>query len=218
MDAGINARAEGTQRATVLPPSHVPTAADEANHRIANNLQVLLNLVAAEARETEDAAGRAALERTMNRLGAIASVHRHLHIAETDDRIDLRTYLHELCAHLQASLPHHRTLLVSLDRVEVSAETAASLGMLAVELILNACKHAYPADCPGAVALSLSAAAGQARLTVEDKGCGRPRLTAQHGLGALLIDATVKRLDAIAVWEQASPGTRFNLYLNLHPH
>ncbi|OAN57585.1 hypothetical protein A7X12_06865 [Sphingomonas sp. TDK1] len=195
----------------------VPTVADEANHRIANNLQVLLSLVAAEARETEDAAGREALERTVNRLCAIASVHRHLHVAETDDSIDLSDYLHELCAHLQASLPQHRTLLVSLDQVEVSAETAASLGMLAVELIINACKHAYPADCPGAVALSLSTLAGQARLTIEDKGRGRPRVAAQRGLGSLLIDATVKRLNAIAVWEQASPGTRFNLYLNLHP-
>ncbi|RSV39735.1 sensor histidine kinase [Sphingomonas sp. ABOLE] len=218
MDAGINAQAEASQRARILPPLRVPTAVDEANHRIANNLQVLLNLVAAEARETEDAAGRAALERTMNRLGAIAAVHRHLHVADTGNSIDLGTYLHELCAHLQESLPHHRTLLVSLDRVEVSAETAASLGMLAVELVINACKHAYPADCPGAVALSLSAVAGQARLTVEDKGCGRPRLAGQPGLGSLLIDATVKRLNAIAVWEQASPGTRFNLYLNLHPH
>lgn len=217
MDAGINAGAERSQRTTILPPLRIPTAADEANHRIANNLQVLLNLVAVEARETEDAAGRAALERTMNRLSAIASVHRHLHIAETDNSIDLRNYLHELCAQLQASLPQYRTLLVSLDRVEVSAETAAALGMLAVELIINACKHAYPADCPGAVALSLTTVAGRARLTVEDQGRGKPRLAAQRGLGSLLIDATVKRLNATAVWEQASPGTRFNLYLNLHP-
>jgi hypothetical protein len=35
------------------------------------------------------------------------------------------------------------------------------------------------------------------------------------GLGSRLIDATVKRLKGLAVWEQAMPGTRFNLYLQL---
>ncbi|MET3711891.1 two-component sensor histidine kinase [Sphingomonas trueperi] len=215
MSVSINTYRENTHTPIVLPPLDAPSAADEANHRIANNLQVLLNLVAGEARALEDAAGRAALERTMNRLTAIASVHRHLHTKGVDGTVDLGAYLRELCAHMQLSLPRHRTLLVAADRANASAETAAALGMLTAELVMNACKHAYASDAPGAVAVSLSTSSGEARLIVEDRGRGRPRLADGGGLGSRLIDATVKRLKGLAVWEQAMPGTRFNLYLQL---
>ncbi|WP_066721544.1 sensor histidine kinase [Sphingomonas pituitosa] len=202
--------------ATLLPPLVAPSGADEANHRIANNLQLLSVLVEGEARGVADAAGRAALDRIRARLAAIAGIHRQLYAIDTSNRVDLGAYLRELCAEMGRSLPSHRPLLVSADRAEVRGETAAALGVLIAELVTNACKHAYPDTMPGAVIVALAALPGGAlRLAVEDRGCGRSGLSGDSGLGTRLIDATVRRLQGSAVSEQAMPGTRFRLHLNM---
>jgi two-component sensor histidine kinase len=204
----------GEMPAMLLPPLTAPSEADEANHRIANNLQLLSVLIAGEARTVEDAAGRAALDRTQARLAAIAGIHRQLHAIDTANEVELGAYLRELCAEVGRSLPPHRPLLVSADRAWVRGETAAALGMLVAELITNACKHAYPSDVPGAVIVSLAAyPGGELRLTVEDRGCGRAGISGDSGLGGRLIDATVRRVRGSAAWEHAAPGTRFRLHL-----
>lgn len=206
-------RITGEMPATLLPPLIAPSTADEANHRIANNLQLLSVLISGEARAIEDAAGRAALARTQARLNAIAGIHRHLHAIEASNKVELGAYLRELCAEMGRSLPPHRPLLVSADKAWVRGETAAALGMLVAELVTNACKHAYPSDVPGAVLASLAACpAGELRLTVEDRGCGRAGISDDTGLGGRLIEATVRRLQGSAAWEHAAPGTRFRLH------
>jgi two-component sensor histidine kinase len=201
---------------TLLPPLSDPTAADEANHRIANNLQLLSVLVASEARLVSDVAGRAALDRTQARLAAIMGIHRQLYAAPDADRVDLGEYLRALCDDLSRSLPAHRPLFVATDRAEARGEMAAALGVLVAELVLNACKHAYPGDAPGGIMVSLATVGdGEARLTVEDRGCGRSALASDGGLGSRLIDTTVRRLRGTARWERAEPGTRFLLHFSL---
>lgn len=208
---GITAPHPVTPQATILPGAMMPGAADEANHRMANHLQLLAALVAVEARGVSDPRGLAALERTQQRIAAIGGVHRHLYAGGTEE-VDLGDYLETLGEQLSRSCGHHRRVLVDAETVPVTGATASSIGILATELVTNACKHAYAAGEAGEIRVELRRRpGGMCRFTVEDRGHGTRTRTGRNGLGTRLIDATVAKLGAVARWEDARPGTRFRM-------
>ena len=194
----------------------IPDAADEANHRIANQLQLVAALIAVEAR----GASRetiAALERTRERIVAIGAVHRHLHTSD-DGAIDLGDYLEELGERLSRSCGPGRPVTVDAETVPVTSATATMVGVLATELVTNACKHAYRAGEPGGILMTLHRRAdGRYRFAVEDRGRASATPSAGTGLGNRLIHATAAKLGATVAWEDAAPGTRFLMDVRFRP-
>ncbi|UYY58437.1 sensor histidine kinase [Sphingomonas sp. S2-65] len=198
-------------QATVLPGTMMPGAADEVNHRMANHLQLLAALIAVEARGVSDPEGLAALERTQQRIAAIGGVHRHLYAGGTGE-VDMGDYLETLGEQLSLSCARHRRVLVDAETVPVTSATASLIGILATELVTNACKHAYAAGEAGGILIGLRRLpGGTCRFTVEDRGRGTRGHTGRTGLGTRLIDASVAKLGAVARWEDACPGTRFRM-------
>ncbi len=190
------------------PGAAIPSAADEANHRIANQLQLVAALIAVEARGASPET-LAALDRTRERIVAIGAVHRHLHMSE-GDAIDLGGYLEDLGERLSRSCGPGRSVIVDIEAVPVTGAVATMVGVLAAELVTNACKHAYRADEPGAILLTLHRRAnGCYRFMVEDRGRASDAPSSGTGLGSHLIHATAAKLGATVMWEDARPGTRF---------
>lgn len=195
----------------VLPPLAAPSAADEANQRVANHLQLLAALISVEARNVTDPEGLAVLQRTQQRIAAVGGVHRQLYKGGCGE-VDLGAYLDDVGEQLADSCPEHRTLLVNADPVLVASGVATSIGILATELVTNACEHAYSADERGGIFVSLSQEQdGSLLFIVEDRGRGRRAGKAIPGLGSRLIDATVTKLRGSATIEDARPGTRFRM-------
>lgn len=141
--------------AMVLPPLAAPTAMDEANHRVANSLQIVAALLTIEARDVADPAAAAILGRMQQRIEAIGAVHRQLHTRTDASQINLDIYLQTLGEQIGRSCPGHRRIIVAADTVLVDAAKASSIGILMVELVTNACKHAYAAHAPGHVLITL---------------------------------------------------------------
>ncbi len=187
-----------------------PSAADEANHRIANQLQLIAALISVEARNASPET-LLALERTRDRIVAIGAVHRQLYVNPAA-AIDLGAYFEDLGERLTRGCGPGRQVVVDADAVPVTGEQATMIGILATELVTNACKHAYRPDEPGIVTLSLRRRPhGGYRLVVEDRGRGTGAATGGTGLGNRLIHAMIAKLDAIARWDDARPGTRFRM-------
>lgn len=197
----------------ILPPLSMPTAADEVNHRVANHLQLVAALIAAETRGVSDPETKAVLERTQQRIAAVGRVHRQLYLTGDAD-IDLGAYLEDLGEQLSLSCPAHRRIMVDAQSALVSGSTASAIGILATELVTNACKHAYAVDERGDILVGLCRLPdGSHRFIVEDRGRGNPGHTAGSGLGTRLIEATVAKLGACAAVECLFPGTRFCMNL-----
>ncbi len=87
----------------VLPPLREPARADEANPRIANNLQLLSALISLDARRVSNPEMRDWFATVQRRIGAIANVHRQLYIAPDKAFVDLGAYLCELAEELDAA-------------------------------------------------------------------------------------------------------------------
>lgn len=79
------------EAAWILPPLAAPTAVDEANHRVANSLQMIAALLTIEARDVGDPVAAAILGRTRERIEAIGALHRRFTPARTHHRSTWRS-------------------------------------------------------------------------------------------------------------------------------
>jgi PAS domain-containing protein len=68
----------------------------ELHHRVKNNLQVIISLLALQARTVSPELVQA-FEESQKRIAAIARVHEQLHLSETAASFDLGRYIERLC-------------------------------------------------------------------------------------------------------------------------
>ncbi|WP_169795091.1 sensor histidine kinase [Novosphingobium barchaimii] len=201
-------------------PAASPVGADgafESDHRIANNLQLLMAMIAAERRDIVDPAAALALERMLGRIGAIAGVHRQLTRPQESGMVEIGGYLQTLALQIEAGccdVVAGRQLRVASDTALVPARLAAAIGLIASECVLNACKYAYHAQEAGEVRIVMRLASAHAlRFSVEDDGIGSG--SPEPGFGTRLIEMLAARIGAALIRENTRPGTRIVLAVPL---
>lgn len=195
-----------------VPFGHEGVGRQEADHRIANSLQLLSALLSSQRREITDPEARAALETSVQRIGAIAGVHRQLYRSHGENGVDLCAYLMDLLDGLRASFScENREIHLEAEPGITPGDFAAVIGIIVTELVINACKHAYAADQQGAieVVLAIDAARG---FTLEVRDLGRGRTEQKQpvqGLGSQVVDLMTRKLDAHARYVPVAVGTSF---------
>jgi two-component sensor histidine kinase len=163
--------------------------AQEASHRIKNDLQTAADLLLLGRPEGLDGT---AFDVTAERLRSIAAVHRLL--TEAEDRIDGGLLLRSISAGARASVE------VEAEPLTFDAATAQKLGIVANELVMNAFRHGAP---PIRIQLD---AGRETRLRVEDSGPGHR--SAAPGFGLNLVRRMVEQgLDGRFELRAAGVGT-----------
>jgi len=182
----------------------------EVNHRVQNSLQLVSSFLALQARASDSPELHDALEEARRRLSAVGLVHRRLYGGAQVQVIDIARYIEELCADAVASMGQEWKDFLSLDLtpLTVSAARAVTLGLVLTELIINVNKHAYAGEA-GPVEIRLLEEGDNLRLTVADRGKGRP--TAGGGYGTRIMNALVAQLGGKLAYEDNRPGLRANL-------
>ena len=147
--------------------------ANEVSHRIKNNLQVIVGLIAFEARSTPQPCiqGYKAMQA---RIGAIAQLYDLISHSSRGTTVAVDAYLREIAKSMAASLLGSAstiTIEVKAEALEIDPDRAVPFGLLVNELATNAIKHAFPAGA-GRVVLSVEQIDGQIELTVADDGVG----------------------------------------------
>ncbi|USI72869.1 sensor histidine kinase [Sphingomonas morindae] len=192
----------------------------EANHRIANSLQLISALLSSQGREVTDPVARSALDMSVHRIDAVASVHRQLHRACATRAVDIATYLVDLVDGLQASFHEgagRRRLHLDVEQLPVTPDFATTLGVIVTELVINACKYAYASDEPGDVDIAFAITVGNGfSLEVRDRGVGRSTRSAEvgatgNGLGSRIVDLMARRLRAEGGYLEPEVGTTFRI-------
>jgi len=146
---------------------------NEISHRIKNNLQLIVGLIAHEGRSTPPpyADGYKAMQA---RIGAIAQLYDLLSQAGRSPTIAVDAYLREIAATMAASLLADSsgiTIEVKAEALEIGPDQAVPFGLLVNELATNAIKHAFP-DGVGRVVLSVEQVGSEIELTIADDGVG----------------------------------------------
>jgi two-component sensor histidine kinase len=163
-------------RSAVIRVDLEQTLAREANHRIKNDLQTAADLLLLGRPAGADTA---AFDETAARIRSIAAVHRLL--SESADSIDGGALLRSITA--SAPVP----VRVEAEPAPLDATTAQRLGIVANELVTNACQHGAPP-----IVVRLRSGSSSMHLTVEDNGRGARRGDSS-GLGLDLVRRVVER-------------------------
>ena len=169
----------------------------EVNHRAKNSLSIASSLLAIQGRRQSDPAVKALFQEAQDRLMAMARVHDLLSKSETSQRVDLATYLGDLCAALRPITEHDDCIQLTSEAEEgilVHADVAIPLGIVSTELITNAVKYAFPNPDRGTIRVEAwREATPHVRMTVSDDGRGMSG-GREGSLGFGLVEALVRQI------------------------
>jgi two-component sensor histidine kinase len=163
----------------------------EVDHRAKNSLQLAASMLLLQSRRTRDNPAAPDLERAVERLQALAEIHRASYLAEDHDRIPVRQWL----AGMTRSLVFKGdvAVAVSCPDVEWPFEIVGPVGLFVSEALANCVKHAF-ADHGGRVEVRLEHLDGAMwQLSVADDGAGL-KDDASPGLGSQLLTAFARQL------------------------
>ncbi len=174
----------------------------EINHRVKNNLQVVMSLLNTQSVYLKDETALNAIQASQHRVHAISLIHRKLY--QTDHLltvIDMSVYIKEITEYLADSLDVESRIQFSLaiDPIELDVAQAVPTGLIINEAITNAVKYAFPGKATGQIRISLcKTPAGCVELIIGDNGIGMPahfNWQQTESLGMSLMQGLSKQLD-----------------------
>lgn len=181
----------------------------EVDHRVKNNLTMIGSLLRLQARTIGNAEISDKLEAMLERIDALATVHRRLYQADDIALFDIGAFTENLVADVigaagRGEIETH----VEADAILIPSSSAAALGLVVNEILTNALKHAY-ADRGGTLKVSAKLQDAIARITIEDDGPGFDgEAPPDGGLGAVLIKRLSRQAAADVAWAASNAGTR----------
>jgi two-component sensor histidine kinase len=190
----------------------------ELQHRVMNSLALLSSVLEMQKRYVRNPTAREHLSRARDRVVAMGTVYRYLYQANASDHIEFSSFLKLICEESQNAYAgaHKPTISVDVEPLHLSSSHAISLAMLTHELITNALKHAYPADEPGPIHVSLTRTRNGIDLSVSDEGRGLPedfQIGQSDSLGMKVIASTATQLGGKLEVNRLERGTEFLIRL-----
>jgi two-component sensor histidine kinase len=166
----------------------------EVNHRAKNSIAMAIGLLRLQKQRSRALRVKQALDQAIQRLYHLARIHdilsRH---GNGSDRIDMPTYLAELCDSFSPVIGNVEIRLRA-DAIELDASRVAPVALIVGEAVSNAIKHAYPDGKAGVVRVTLSCDATSVALAVEDDGIGCKNTSATGSLGVRLMTEMARSL------------------------
>jgi two-component sensor histidine kinase len=180
----------------------------ELDHRVKNNLQLLLSLIGIEVRQAEDEQVRQVLGRMKERMQALAAAHRDLYDGQGSTRFDASSFAKGICEELTSSVPDVRiTLEFDVENVDVKAAKAAPMALLFNEIVVNALTHAYK-ERHGKLKLLLRVQDGTLLFQLSDDAFSlEEKEAAQKSASGTILKALARQLDAHVEWPRDDPAT-----------
>lgn len=184
----------------------------EVDHRVKNNLTMIGALLRLQSRQLDNPEMSAKLEVMMERIDALATVHRRLYQSTDVTRFDVAAFAENLLGDVVGS--SGRTDIKSISDVvpiEVPSESASSLGLILNEILTNSIKHGLSGGRSGTITLTARRSAAGSTISIEDDGHGIVLEKVGAGLGRTLIARLSKQAGADVVWVRLDRGTRVTL-------
>ena len=177
--------------------------AEELQHRVRNNLQLVYGMLSKQLDDTPDKAGQRGIKAISRRVSTLAQVYDHLLGSEMTRTTDFGSYLKSLClnlAEIQAAPDGSVTLTCDSDAIVLDLDVVTALGIVVAEVVTNCYDHAFPDGKGGSITVSVRRADGDiATITISDDGTGFPAKaeSKRHGLG--LVRRLVEQIRGSAI-------------------
>src|SRR5450432_1693116 len=177
--------------------------AEELQHRVRNNLQLVYGMLSKQLGDTPDAAGQRGIKAISRRVSTLAQVYDHLLGSEMTRTTDFGSYVRSLClnlAEIQAAPGGSVTLTCDSDAIVLDLDVVTALGIVVAEVVTNSYDHAFPDGKRGSIVVSVRRADDDmATMRISDDGTGflTKAESKRHGLG--LVRRLVEQIRGSAV-------------------
>jgi two-component sensor histidine kinase len=186
----------------------------EMHHRVNNSLHIIASILLLKAQTVQSEETRQHLQDAHERVMAVATVQEQLQPSPFGARVEAGSYLTRLCDSLASSMildGQPVALNVKVNDGTVTSEQAVSMGLIAVELVINALKHAFPGAAAGTITVGFESSASAWRLSISDDGIGISSPIAEApkrvGLGTSIVEALTRQLGGRLATSVTPPGT-----------
>jgi two-component sensor histidine kinase len=169
----------------------------EIYHRVKNNLQIIQSLLRLGSRDLKGDQ-REPFESAVRRIGAMARVHTLLYNSPDLASIDFKEYLEGLVGEIADAFgADERGIRTGLDvePMRIPLDTAVPLAFIAVEILTNAFKHAFPLNQAGVITITASRAGETGVLSISDNGVGLSDAKApRRSLGLTIVTKLLEQI------------------------
>jgi two-component sensor histidine kinase len=164
--------------------------AEELQHRVRNNLQLVYGMLSKQLGDTTDKVGQRGIRAIARRVSTLAQVYDHLLGAEMTRTIDFGNYVKSLClnlAEIQGAPDGPIKLTCDSEPLILDLDVVTALGIVVAEVVTNSYDHAFPGG-KGSITVSVRGASGDVEtvtMTISDDGLGfkAKAESKRHGLG-----------------------------------
>lgn len=180
----------------------------EVDHRVKNNLTMIGSLLRLQARTIDDPEIVAKLDSMLERVDALAVVHRQLYQSNDIATFDIGQFAEHLCRDVVAS-SGRVDIKITIDArsLLIDAANASALGLILNEILTNAIKHAFADGRAGNLSLVVGDEEQRGIIRICDDGPGLPSTKRTKSIGTSLITRLARQAKAEATWSDNAPGT-----------
>jgi DNA-binding response OmpR family regulator len=183
----------------------------ELDHRVRNNLSVILGLLSMERNRRPPRPAAEALASLENRLRSFLLVHEALR-RQNYRGVPIREIAEKLAQRLRNAWDVERRIRIDIEGSSITLDERQgfALALALNEMLTNAFRHAFPEAREGSIRITFFENAGEFRLEVRDDGIGSAAASQSNivGSGRSIVQALVRdELTGRVEFESTADGT-----------
>ena len=171
----------------------------EVNHRVKNNLTVMISLLKMQKNATNCTETQNAIQDVHDRIMSMALVHQKMYQNKNKTSIELGDFIADLVVEIRNSLDLKENILyeTKIDSVHLDVSIAIPIGLILNELITNSIKHAFHNTEKPNISIILTKKEDSIELVMKDNGMDATieSLNQHTGIGMSLIHSLVDQID-----------------------
>lgn len=161
----------------------------ELNHRVKNNLQMILSLIKLQISQTKNNVTTAELEVTKNRINSISKLYESLYLQQEDTHHSTSKYFKQIVENLKQNSPSNVQVVYNIN-FNLSLDNTVYCGLILNELVTNSFKHAFKQN--GIIEISLFKKVDTIYFIIQDNGIGFVQ-SKHNSLGLVIVDTLVQK-------------------------
>jgi two-component sensor histidine kinase len=172
----------------------------EVNHRVKNNLQIVMSLLASKSVYLSSESAQQAILDSQNRVRSIALIHDQLYKTDNVTQINLALYIKELVDSFDNFLNNDVNdikIMCEIDDLMLDVSQAIPIGIILNETVTNALKYAFPNHEKGTISICIKQVKTFVEVEISDNGIGLPMnfsLSNVNTLGINLLEGLTAQL------------------------
>lgn len=184
----------------------------ELNHRVKNNLQMILALIKLQISKTTQSATKGELEVTKHRINSISALYEKLNINNAEHNLSTFEYTQSI---IQSFSPNFsKNISISYDiEYDLNVDSLVHYGLIINELVTNAMKYAFkksPPNIKNLINISVKKNDKIISLIIKDNGVGY-RDKREGSLGLEIVNTLVTKQLFGTINIQSENGTKITI-------